>query len=182
MHRAVHALLRRPTALKILKPHLATDELIARFEREVQLASRLEHPGTIEIFDYGRTRDGTYYAMEYIDGLTLASSSTRTAPNRCRASHVLKQVCESLREAHAKGLIHRDIKPANVMLCERGGESDVVKVLDFGLVKDVHATDARHHAVRSAARDAHLHGARAHPQPVGGHPGGRRVCRRRVAV
>jgi serine/threonine-protein kinase len=145
VHRAVHALLRRPTALKILKPHLATDELIARFEREVQLASRLEHPATIEIFDYGRTRDGTfYYAMEYIDGITLAKLVEKDgAQPPSRVAYVLRQVCESLREAHAKGLVHRDIKPANVMLCERGGESDVVKVLDFGLVKDVHATDAR---------------------------------------
>ncbi|HTO47035.1 MAG TPA: serine/threonine-protein kinase [Burkholderiales bacterium] len=145
VHRAVHGLLRRPTALKILKPHLATDELIARFEREVQLASRLEHPATIEIFDYGRTRDGTFfYAMEYIDGLTLAKlvehDGAQAVP---RVAHILKQVCESLREAHGKGLIHRDIKPANVMLCERGGESDVVKVLDFGLIKDVRATDTR---------------------------------------
>jgi serine/threonine-protein kinase len=145
VHRAVHALLKRPTALKILKPHLATDELIARFEREVQLASRLEHPATIEIFDYGRTRDGTFfYAMEYIDGITLARLVEKDGPQAVpRVAHVLKQVCESLREAHAKGLVHRDIKPANVMLCERGGESDVVKVLDFGLVKDVHATDVR---------------------------------------
>jgi serine/threonine-protein kinase len=145
VHRAVHALLKRPTAIKILKPHLATDELIARFEREVQLASRLEHPATIEIFDYGRTRDGTFfYAMEYIDGLTLAKLVDKDGAQPVpRVAHVLKQVCESLREAHAKGLIHRDIKPANVMLCERGGESDVVKVLDFGLIKDVHATDTR---------------------------------------
>jgi serine/threonine-protein kinase len=145
VHRAVHALLRRPTALKILKPHLATDELIARFEREVQLATRLEHPATIEIFDYGRTRDGTFfYAMEYIDGVTLAKLVEKDgAQPPSRVAYLLKQVCESLREAHAKGLVHRDIKPANVMVCERGGESDVVKVLDFGLVKDVRATDAR---------------------------------------
>jgi serine/threonine-protein kinase len=145
VHRAVHALLKRPTAIKILKPALATDELIARFEREVTLASRLQHPATVEIFDYGRTRDGTfYYAMEYIDGITLAllvdKDGAQPAP---RVAHVLKQVCESLREAHAKGLVHRDIKPANIMICERGGESDVAKVLDFGLVKDTHATDTR---------------------------------------
>ena len=97
VHRAVHALLKRPTAIKILKPHLATDELIARFEREVQLASRLEHPATVEIFDYGRTRDGTfYYAMEYIDGLTLAKLVERDgAQPPARVAHVLKQVCET---------------------------------------------------------------------------------------
>jgi serine/threonine-protein kinase len=145
VHRAVHALLKRPTAIKILKPALATDELIERFEREVTLASRLQHPATVEIFDYGRTRDGTfYYAMEYIDGITLAALVDKDgAQPASRVAHILKQVCESLREAHAKGLVHRDIKPANVMICERGGESDVAKVLDFGLVKDTHATDKR---------------------------------------
>ncbi|HSD53949.1 MAG TPA: serine/threonine-protein kinase [Burkholderiales bacterium] len=145
VHRGVHALLKRPTAIKILKPALATDEVIARFEREVRLASRLEHPATVEIFDYGRTRDGTfYYAMEYIDGITLATLVEKDgAQPVARVAHILKQVCESLREAHGKGLIHRDVKPQNVMLCERGGESDVVKVLDFGLIKDVRATDTR---------------------------------------
>jgi serine/threonine-protein kinase len=145
VHRAVHALLKRPTAIKILKPALATDEVIARFEREVVLASRLEHPATVEIFDYGRTRDGTfYYAMEYIDGITLAQLVERDgAQPVSRVAYILRQVCESLREAHGKGLIHRDVKPQNIMLCERGGESDVVKVLDFGLIKDVRATDTR---------------------------------------
>ena len=145
VYRAVHALLKRPTAVKILKSHLATDELIARFEREVQLASRLEHPATVEIFDYGRARGGTfYYAMEYVDGITLATLLEQEGAQPVpRVAHILKQVCESLREAHGKGLIHRDVKPANIMLCERGGEADVVKVLDFGLIKDVHATDTR---------------------------------------
>jgi serine/threonine-protein kinase len=145
VHRAVHALLKRPTAVKILKPALATDEVIARFEREVILASRLEHPSTVEIFDYGRTRDGTfYYAMEYVDGITLARLVEKDgAQPVARVAYILKQVCESLREAHGKGLIHRDVKPQNIMLCERGGESDVVKVLDFGLIKDVRATDTR---------------------------------------
>jgi serine/threonine-protein kinase len=145
VHRAVHALLKRPTAIKILKPALATDEVIARFEREVILASRLEHPATVEIFDYGHTRDGTfYYAMEYIDGINLAQLVEKDgAQPASRVAHILRQVCESLREAHGKGLIHRDVKPQNIMLCERGGESDVVKVLDFGLIKDVRATDTR---------------------------------------
>jgi serine/threonine-protein kinase len=145
VHRAVHALLKRPTAIKILKPHLATEELIARFEREVTLASRLQHPATVEIFDYGRTRSGTfYYAMEFIDGLTLAQIVERHGALPVpRVAHVLKQVCESLREAHGKGLVHRDVKPQNIMLCERGGESDVVKVLDWGLIKDVRAAEGQ---------------------------------------
>lgn len=145
VHRAFHALLRRPTAVKILKRHLATDELVARFEREVQLASSLVHPATVEIFDYGRTRDGTFfYVMEYIDGITLAELLEKDGPQPVpRVAHILKQVCESLREAHGKGFVHRDIKPGNVMLCERGGVADVVKVLDFGLIKDIYATDTR---------------------------------------
>lgn len=145
VHHAEHALLKRPTAVKILKPHLATDELIARFEREVMLTSRLQHPATVEIYDYGRTPEGTFYfAMEYIDGLTLARLVERDGTQPvARVSHILKQVCESLREAHGKGLVHRDMKPPNIMVCERGGESDVVKVLDWGLIKDVRATEAR---------------------------------------
>jgi serine/threonine-protein kinase len=115
--------------------------LIARFQREVMLTSRLEHPATVEIYDYGLTRDGTFYfAMEYVDGLTLERLVERDGPQPpARVAHILKQVCESLREAHAKGLVHRDVKPPNIMLCERGGESDVVKVLDWGLIKDVRA-------------------------------------------
>jgi serine/threonine-protein kinase len=143
VHRAVHAVLKRPTAVKVLKPHLATDELIVRFEREVMLASRLQHPATVEIYDYGRTREGTFYfAMEYIDGLTLAKVVELDGPQPVpRVAHVLKQVCESLREAHGKGLVHRDMKPQNIMVAERGGESDVVKVLDWGLIKDVRSGD-----------------------------------------
>jgi len=142
---ARHALLRRPVALKMLKRHLATDEIVARFEREVQLASELTHPNTIEIYDYGRTADGTfYYVMEHLDGETLDRLAGPDSPMPvARALHVLKQVCAALREAHARGLVHRDVKPHNVMLCERGGELDVVKILDFGLVKDVHGQQSR---------------------------------------
>lgn len=145
VHHAEHALLKRPTAVKILKHHLANDELIARFEREVMLTSRLQHPATVEIYDYGRTPDGTFYfAMEYIDGLTLAQLVEKDGVQPvARVAHILKQVCESLREAHSKGLVHRDVKPPNIMVCERGGESDVVKVLDWGLIKDVSAEESR---------------------------------------
>ena len=164
---ARHALLKRPTALKLLKPHLASDEIVARFEREVQLASQLVHPNTIEIYDYGRTRDGLfYYVMEYLEGESLDRLVAAHGPMPAgRAIHVLKQVCAALREAHGRGLVHRDIKPQNIMLCERGGEHDVVKILDFGLVKDVaRAPVARHHPVPEARRHAALHGARAHAQ------------------
>lgn len=135
---AEHAMLKRPTALKILKPEVTSEDTIIRFEKEVQSASRLSHPNTIEIYDYGRTADGTfYYAMEYLPGLTIAEliSLEGVVPAE-RAIHILKQVCASLHEAHGCGLIHRDIKPLNLILCERGAVHDVVKVLDFGLVKD----------------------------------------------
>jgi len=146
---ARHALLKRPTAVKILKRLRASDEMIARFEREVQLASQLSHPNTVEIFDYGRTRDGLlYYAMEYLDGITLAQMVAQDGPAPvARTVHILRQLCAGLAEAHAKGLVHRDIKPENIMVCRRGIELDVVKILDFGLVKNVagpHTRDLTH--------------------------------------
>jgi serine/threonine-protein kinase len=142
---ARHDLLKRPTAVKLLKPARATDEMIARFEREVQLASSLAHPNTVEIFDYGRTSDGQfYYAMEYLDGVTAADLVARGGHVPvARAVHLLRQVCAGLAEAHAKGLVHRDVKPENLMVCRRGGEYDVVKILDFGLVKNVAAPHSR---------------------------------------
>lgn len=142
VYRARHAMLKRPTAVKLLPPEKAGEHGLERFEREVQLTSILTHPNTIAIYDYGRTPDGIfYYAMEYLEGLDLerlVRHHGRQDPRR--VVHVVRQVCGSLAEAHAAGLIHRDVKPANVVLCERGGARDVAKVLDFGLVRDVHAS------------------------------------------
>ena len=142
---ARHALLKRPTALKMLKPHLASDEIVARFEREVQLASQLTHPNTIEIYDYGRTREGVfYYVMEYLEGETLDKLVAAHGPMPVsRVLYVLRQVCAALREAHGRGLVHRDVKPHNIMLCLRGGEHDLVKILDFGLVKNTGGRQSR---------------------------------------
>lgn len=142
---ARHSHLKRPVAVKVLKPALATDEMTTRFEREVQLCSRLSHPNTIEIYDYGRTREGTfYYAMEYLDGLSLEDLVQKQGRLPVsRAVHVLRQVCGSLKEAHDRGLVHRDVKPHNLMLCRHGGELDVVKVLDFGLVKELENAHTR---------------------------------------
>jgi len=137
--RGRHAMLRRPTAIKLLEPSKTTEVSIERFEREVQHTSQLNHPNTITIYDYGRTDEGVfYYAMEYLDGLSLQSLVERFGPQgEGRVIHILLQVCGSLTEAHGQGLIHRDIKPANIMLTERGGVRDYVKLLDFGLVKAI---------------------------------------------
>lgn len=144
VYRAKHALLRRPTALKLMNPEFATSEAARkRFEHEVRLTSGLSHPNTISIYDFGHTDDGTlYYAMELLEGSTLDRLVRASGPlSAGRAIHLLAQACGSLAEAHAKGLIHRDIKPSNLIVCERGGEYDVVKVLDFGLVKEMAQVD-----------------------------------------
>jgi len=139
VYRARHALLRRPTAVKLLEPSRTTEVSVARFEREVQLTSQLNHPNTITIYDYGRTAEGVfYYAMEFLDGYPLDVLVRRFGPlPDGRVINILSQVCGSLNEAHAAGLMHRDIKPANIMITARGGVYDFVKLLDFGLVKAV---------------------------------------------
>ena len=139
VYRGRHAMLRRATAIKLLNVEKTTPISIARFEREVRLTSQLNHPNTICIYDYGRTPEGIfYYAMEFLDGINLESLVESGGPlPEGRVIHLLIQLCGSLNEAHGLGLIHRDIKPANVMLCRRGGMADVVKLLDFGLVKAI---------------------------------------------
>jgi len=143
VYRARHGLMRRPTALKLMRSDRVNESGIRRFEREVQLTARLTHPNTITIFDYGRTHDGVfYYAMELLDGATLqriVDIDGRQKPGR--VVRILTMVCGALSEAHGIGLIHRDLKPANIMLCTQGGERDVVKLLDFGLVKDLELDD-----------------------------------------
>ncbi len=138
---ATHRLMRREVAVKLITGQ-ADQEAIARFEREVQLCCTLTHPNTIQIYDYGRTDDGTfYYAMELLRGIDLEDVVGTYGPlPAARVIHLLVQACGSLAEAHARNLIHRDIKPANLFLCERGGEVDVVKVLDFGLVKSTESS------------------------------------------
>ncbi|MEM1416676.1 MAG: serine/threonine-protein kinase [Myxococcota bacterium] len=143
VYKARHRMLRRPAALKLLPSTKAGERAVARFEREVQETTRLTHPNTVAIFDFGRTRQGVFfYVMEYLEGLSLQSLVDELGPlPEARAVHLLGQAADALAEAHALGLVHRDVKPDNLMLCRRGGVPDVVKVLDFGLVKDVEAGD-----------------------------------------
>jgi serine/threonine-protein kinase len=141
VYKATHVRLDRPAAIKVLAPGRSGEHDLKRFEREVQLTSRLSHPNSISIYDFGRTDEGTfYYAMEYVDGIDLQTLVERDGPQApARVAHLLAQLAGALVEAHRIGLVHRDVKPANIMICERESRSDFVKLLDFGLIKDVSA-------------------------------------------
>jgi len=169
--RARHRFLARPAAIKLMRPEKlgATtverlSELRARFEREAQATASLRSPHTIELYDFGVADSGAFfYVMELLDGFDLETLVERFGPVApARAIHLLLQVCHSLAEAHAAGLIHRDIKPANVYVCRYGRDVDFVKVLDFGLVKtlgDEHATEV------NLTRDHHPGGTPAFMAP-----------------
>ena len=134
---AEHQLLKRPCAIKRIHPRfLNNPEQMKRFEREVQATAQLRHPNTVEIYDYGRAEDGTfYYVMEFLPGISLEELVVRHGqlpPGRI--VHILRQVCSALREAHLNGLVHRDIKPSNVLVFSDGSPHDHTKILDFGLV------------------------------------------------
>ncbi|MEM7136087.1 MAG: serine/threonine-protein kinase [Myxococcota bacterium] len=135
---ATHGMLKRPTAIKLLRSEQVSLDAQARFQREVQLTAKLTHPHTVRIHDYGRTPDGIfYYAMEYLEGATVREIVEAFGPQPvARVVHVLRHAALALNEAHSMNLIHRDIKPSNIMLAKQGGEFDVTKVLDFGLVKN----------------------------------------------
>lgn len=143
VYEAKHALLRRPTAVKLLHRELSTPRNLERFEHEVQMTAGLRHANTVTVFDFGRTDDGIfYYAMELIDGPTLRDVVEEGGPlEAARVVHLLHQAAGAIAEAHAAGLIHRDLKPENLMVCEQGGVFDVAKVLDFGLVREIEKGD-----------------------------------------
>jgi serine/threonine-protein kinase len=140
---ATHRFLVRPAAIKLIKPEMLNlgtgqgDIVVERFRREARAAASLRSPHTIQLYDFGLASDGTfYYVMELLNGLDLQRLIAENGPvPPARAVHLLRQICESLGEAHDSGLVHRDIKPANVQVCRLGREFDFVKVLDFGLVK-----------------------------------------------
>lgn len=142
--RATHRLLKRPAAVKLIRPDALhsqpgsqAEALRVRFEQEARAISLLRSPHTVEIYDFGAAEDGSlYYAMELLEGLDLGELVKRFGPQPAgRVIHILTQACESLEEAHAKGMVHRDIKPTNLFLCRLGTTCDFVKLLDFGLVK-----------------------------------------------
>jgi serine/threonine-protein kinase len=135
---AEHDLLKRPCAVKLISPkHAGDSRTLLRFEVEAQATARLGDPSTVRVFDYGIDADGTfYYVMEHLPGLSLHELVRKYGPfPPGRAVYVLRQVCSALREAHERHLIHRDIKPSNLMACMLGATPDVVKLLDFGLVR-----------------------------------------------
>ena len=140
VYRARHSLLKRPSAVKLLRPDRLTTVDVGRFDREVKLAAQLTSPHTVQIFDYGRTSDGLiYFAMEYLDGLTLSHVVARGDGGLPvgRTLLFLIQLCKSIEEAHSAGLVHRDIKPQNIMITRRGNEADWLILFDFGLAKSV---------------------------------------------
>ena len=135
---AEHQMMKRPCAIKVIRPEKAGDpQVLARFEREVQATAKLSHWNSIDIYDYGRTADGTfYYVMEFLPGHNIGELVRDYGPLPAgRVVYLMRQVCEALTEAHGHGLVHRDIKPANIFCAYRGGMFDVAKLLDFGLAK-----------------------------------------------
>jgi hypothetical protein len=144
VYHARHRMLQRPAAIKLIRPESlgaadmnTAQGMIQRFRREAQAAASLRSPHTIVLYDFGVTDDGTfYYVMELLDGFDLETLVKRFGPvSPARAIHLLNHACQSLAEAHARGLIHRDVKPSNIFACRLGLRVDYAKVLDFGLVK-----------------------------------------------
>lgn len=139
---AEHGFLKRPCAVKFVRPELAENAATAaRFAREVEAVTGLNHFNTVRVYDHGRADDGSFYlVMEYLDGPTLEELVRETgALTPGRAIYLLRQLCGALAEAHAVGLVHRDLKPGNIIIASLGGQHDVAKLLDFGLVQDLSA-------------------------------------------
>jgi serine/threonine protein kinase len=148
--RARHRMLARDAAINLIQPELLADgsgrkadQVQRRFEQEARITASLRSPHTVELYDIGVTEDGVFdYVVELLDGIDLGTLVTRFGPQpAARAVHILRQTCRSLEEAHGHGMVHRDVKPGNIFICRMGPEYDFTKVLDFGLVKTLNATD-----------------------------------------
>jgi serine/threonine-protein kinase len=145
---AEHQMMKRPCAVKLIRPEKSGDpRMLARFEREVRATAKLSHWNSIDIYDYGRTADGTfYYVMEFLPGHNIGEIVEEYGPfSPARTIYLMDQVCAALNEAHGQGLVHRDIKPANIFCAYRGGIFDVAKLLDFGLAKPMIELGGDHH-------------------------------------
>ncbi len=160
VYRASHQMLARPAAVKLIRPEVLGDSspgsarvIVERFRREAETAAALRSPHTIGLYDFGVAHDGTLFiVMELLNGIDLESLVSRFGPVPPeRAAYLLMQVCHSLEEAHSHGLIHRDIKPSNIFSCRMGLEVDFVKVLDFGLAKDITSTGSANLTAPDAA-------------------------------
>jgi serine/threonine-protein kinase len=158
VYRASHQMLARPAAIKLIRAEILGSSspedarvIIERFRREAEAAASLRSPHTINLYDFGASQDGVFFlVMELLDGLDLQTLVERFGPlPPDRTGYLLRQVCDSLAEAHARGLIHRDIKPSNIFSCRIGLKVDFVKVLDFGLVK-ARDTDGRQETLLTA--------------------------------
>jgi len=153
IYKATHRMLARPAAIKLIRPEVLgggdaamADLALRRFRREAEVAANLRSPHTVELYDFGVTEDQTFYfVMELLEGMDLQALVVGHGPQPAnRVVHILAQVCESLQEAHAQGMVHRDIKPPNLHIGRLGVRHDFVKVLDFGLVKPVAGTAGEH--------------------------------------
>ena len=171
--RGEHRLLARPAAIKLIHGEAMKGlsggkvaELLASFEKEARVTASLSSPYTVRLYDYGVSRDGVFfYVMELLDGIDLQTLVDHFGPQPLgRVVHILRQVCSSLAEAHDKNLVHLDVKPANVLLCRRGDEVDVAKVLDFGLVK----VRSEHLAAEDRGREELIAGTPAYMAPERG--------------
>jgi len=137
-------LLDRKVAVKVMDPqhlHESLEKFEERFQLEASTLARLQHPNIVRVYDYGRVHDRPYLVMEFIDGYSLQRLQARGPIPPARAVHIAIQMCDALEEAHSLDLIHRDLKPANVLLTRHAGKLDVVKVVDFGLAKDLIGVD-----------------------------------------
>ncbi len=157
IYRAQHDLLKRSAAIKVLRSANISTAALAQFETEVQLTCQLTSPNTVSVYDYGVTPEGLfYYVMEFMEGVTLSQIVRESGPLPAgRVIHFLRQVCNSLAEAHSLRLIHRDLKPENMMVCTRGGIPDTVKVLDFGLARISSKNPERDHVSASLCGTPH---------------------------